>query len=131
MKTSAEIKALWDRAILLHGQARYGDALECLIALEACLPDHPGLAANLGVVYRDSGDLVRAEHYLRRACAARPDNPAAHYNLVLTLLRAGRLQEGFREYEWRWRVPRFREQRRIPAAPVARGTAPGTPHSDS
>jgi tetratricopeptide (TPR) repeat protein len=112
METSTGIEALWDQAIRLHSQSQYGDALDCLHSLEKRLPNHPALLANLGVVYRDSGDLVRAEHYLRRACAGRPNDSAAHFNLALTLLRAGRLREGFREYEWRWRVKQFREQRR-------------------
>jgi len=110
-----------DLAIRLHGQSRYGDALDCLHIVEARMPNHPALLANLGVVYRDSGDLVRAEQYLRRACAARPNDPAAHFNLALTLLRAGRLQEGFRQYEWRWRVKQFREQWREFSQPLWRG----------
>jgi tetratricopeptide (TPR) repeat protein len=121
MGTSAGIEALWDQAIRLHDQSRYGDALDCLRSLEKRLPNHPALLANLGVVYRDSGDLIRAEHYLRRACAARPNDPTAHFNLALTLLRAGRLREGFREYEWRWRVKQFAEQRREFSQPLWRG----------
>jgi len=106
---------------MLHGQGRYGEALDCLHALEPRLPDHPGLLSNLGVVCRDSGDLARAEQYLRRACAARPNHPATHYNLALTLLRAGRLREGFHEYEWRWQVRQFAEQRREFPQPLWQG----------
>jgi len=89
--------------------------------VEASLPDNPALLCGMGVVYRDAGDLVRAEHYLRRACAARQDDPAAHFNLALTLLRAGRLREGFEEYEWRWQVAQFREQRREFSQPLWNG----------
>lgn len=108
----ANLKSLWDRAIALHSQGRYADALDCMRTVEASLPDNAGLLSGMGVAYRDAGDLLRAEQYLRRACAARPDDPAAHFNLALTLLRAGRLREGFEEYEWRWQVAQFREQRR-------------------
>lgn len=112
---------MWDRAILLHGQGRYAGALRCLQTLEARLPENPGLLANLGVVYRDSGDLVRAEQYLRRLCAMQPEDPSAHFNLGVTLLHAGRLREGFEEYEWRWRVPQFAQQRREFAQPLWQG----------
>jgi hypothetical protein len=112
MKASPEIKALWDRAVALYNQGRYGEALTCLHTLEARLPDNPKLLSNLGVAYRDSGELARAEQYFRRVCAAQPDDPAVHFNLAVTLLRAGRLREGFQEYEWRWQVPQFAEQRR-------------------
>lgn len=114
-------QALWDRAILLHGQGRYGESFDCLRALEACLPHDPRLLSNLGVVCRDSGDLARAEQYFRKVIVAQPDDPEAHFNLALTLLRAGRLREGFQEYEWRWRVPQFAEQRRAFPQPLWRG----------
>ena len=104
--------ALWDRALALLGEARYFDALECLLALEKSLPGNPALLSNIGVVARDSGDLPRAEQYFRRVCAVRPEDAAAHFNLALTLLRAGCLREGFEEYEWRWLVPQFAPQRR-------------------
>lgn len=121
METSAEIEALWAQAVRLHEESRYADALDCLHSLEKRLPNHPALLANLGVVYRDNGDLVSAERYLRRVCAVRPNDAAAHFNLALTLLRAGRLREGFREYEWRWRVKQFQEQRREFSQPLWRG----------
>lgn len=121
MRTAAEIKTLWDLAISLHGQSRYAEAIDCLRPLEADLPADPGLLSALGTVYRDSGDLVHAEQYLRRACASRPGDPAIHFNLAVALLRAGRLREGFREYEWRWQVPQFQEQRREFAQELWRG----------
>jgi predicted Zn-dependent protease len=108
----SEIKALWGRALTLFGQGRYDEALACMHSLEACLPGNAQLWSNLGVAYRDSGDLARAEQYVRRICAARPDDAAGHFNLALTLLRAGRLREGFGEYEWRWRVAQFAPQQR-------------------
>lgn len=121
MNSSAEIQVLWSRAIELFGQCRYAESLDCLRTLETSLPDNPQLLSNLGVVYRDSGDLARAEQYFRRLCAARPDDAAAHFNLAVTLLRAGRLREGFEEYEWRWQVAQFAAQRRKFSQPVWHG----------
>jgi hypothetical protein len=68
--------------------------------------------------------MARAEQYFRRLCAARPHDPAAHFNLGVTLLRAGRLREGFREYEWRWQVAQFAPQRREFSQPLWRGEPP-------
>ncbi len=115
------LKALWDRAIALHGEGRYADALDCMRTVEASLPDNAALLSGLGVVHRDNGDLVHAEQYLRRACAAQPNDSSAHFNLALTLLRAGSLREGFEEYEWRWQVEQFREQRRKFSQPTWNG----------
>jgi hypothetical protein len=113
--------ALWDRGIALFGEGQYSQALVCLHALEPSLKDDPRLLSNLGLVYRDSGDLVRAEQYFRRVCAAQPSGPAAHFNLAVTLLRAGKLREGFQEYEWRWQLPQFAPQRREFPQPLWRG----------
>lgn len=120
---SAEIQALWSRAIELFGQCDYGKSLACLRTLEVSLPDNPQLLSNLGLVYRDSGDLARSEHYFRRVLATRPDDAAAHFHLAVTLLRTGRLREGFAEYEWRWQVAQFAPQRREFAQPLWRGEA--------
>lgn len=117
----AEIKAQWNRGVALFSQGLYGEALDCLRPLELALPENPQLLSNLGVVYRDSGDLDRAEQYFRRLCAARPDDAAAHFNLAVTLLRAGRWREGFQEYEWRWQVAQFAAQRREFSRPLWRG----------
>ena len=116
-----EIQALWNRAIALHGEAQYREALECLRAIEGRMPGDPRLLSNLGVVLRDSGDLASAERYFRRVISKLPGDAAAHFNLALTLLRAGRLREGFVEYEWRWHVPQFAPQRREFAQALWRG----------
>jgi len=121
MERPTGTQELWDLAAALYGQSQFEAALDCLRILESRMPQNPGLLANLGVVYRDSGDLIRAEHYLGRARAAQPEDPATHYNLALTLLRAGRLKEGFEEYEWRWQVEQFAGQLRKFSQPLWRG----------
>ncbi len=121
MGSADEVRALSERAAALHAQGKYADAIECLHTLERHLPGNPALLTNLGVVLRDFGDLQRAEQYLRLASAADPDNATIHFHLAQTLLRAGRLQEGFREYEWRWQVPQFAEQRREFPQPLWQG----------
>ena len=114
-------KALWDRGIALFGEGQYSQALACLHALEPSLRNDSRLLSNLGVIYRDSGDLARAEQYFRRLCATQPSDPGAHFNLAVTLLRAGRLPEGFAEYQWRWQLPQFAPQRRDFPQPLWRG----------
>lgn len=118
-----ELTQLWDESIRLHGERRFDDALERMRRLETRLPDHARLLANMGMVCRDSGDLAAAEKYSRRACLLQPEDAAIHFNLALTLMRAGRLQEGFYEYEWRWQIPEFQEQHRQFPQPVWRGEA--------
>jgi hypothetical protein len=107
-----DLPALWQRATELHGQGAYAEALAIMHTVEARLPGSLAVLSGLGVVYRDGGDLDRALDYLRRAVALQPEDAAAHFHLAVALLRAGIWHEGFREYEWRWRVEQFAAQRR-------------------
>lgn len=41
-----------------------------------------------------------------------PGYPDAHWNMGLSKLRLGEFEEGWRLYEWRWRLRRFKTERR-------------------
>jgi hypothetical protein len=57
-------------------------------------------------------DDPAAEAAYRHALALRPDWPSAHYNHGIWLLKHGRYETGWAEYEWRWRTERFQPLRR-------------------
>lgn len=61
---------------------------------------------NLGTIREAQNRPADALACFDRAIADRPDFPKAHFCRALTLLRAGRMDEGFAEYEWRWRARR-------------------------
>lgn len=63
---------------------------------------------NLGKCLADSGRLEESIQAFDHAIAADPDYVLARYGRALTLLTAGRLNEGFPEYnQWRYyRIPR-------------------------
>ncbi|CAO3409706.1 glycosyltransferase family 9 protein [Azospirillum largimobile] len=68
----------------------------------------PGDAAgwyNLGVALYDRLEIEASITCERRAVRLRPDWPEPHFELAEGLLISGRLEEGWREYEWRWRLP--------------------------
>ncbi|MDQ2105245.1 tetratricopeptide repeat protein [Azospirillum isscasi] len=68
----------------------------------------PGDAAgwyNLGVAHYDRLEVEASISCERRAIQLRPDWPGPHFELAEGLLLSGRLEEGWREYEWRWRLP--------------------------
>ncbi len=95
---------LGNRALALDSLSRYREALECMRRMEAQLPQELTVLVNLGVILRDLGRLSESQSYLERAIAVDPESSAAHYDLGLTLLLAGDLRQGFREYEWRWGI---------------------------
>ncbi|WP_454016379.1 glycosyltransferase family 9 protein [Azospirillum sp. Marseille-Q6669] len=67
----------------------------------------PGDAAcwyNLGVVLYDRLEVAASISCERRAVRLRPDWPGPHFELAEGLLLSGQWDEGWREYEWRWRL---------------------------
>lgn len=61
-------------------------------------------AVNHGMALQRLNRVDEALGRYDHALALNPDNVAAHWNRALALLVAGRLAEGWEEYEWRWRL---------------------------
>jgi tetratricopeptide (TPR) repeat protein len=68
-------------------------------------PRHPAAHNNLGLALQARNRLPEAIAAFRAAVALQPSYAEAHWNLSLALLAAGEFAEGWREYEWRLRVP--------------------------
>jgi tetratricopeptide (TPR) repeat protein len=70
----------------------------------------PGFAdahGNLGIALRSNGQLDEAIAAYRQALALSPNLPEAHHNLSLAILARGDFQQGWEEYEWRWKCKDF------------------------
>jgi tetratricopeptide (TPR) repeat protein len=63
--------------------------------------------SNLGLAYAAQFRFADAEGAFRRAIAADPDFPEAHFNLSRILLMQGDYEDGWSENEWRWKCPDF------------------------
>lgn len=72
----------------------------------------PEAHSTLGLDLRKLRRLDEAIDQLRKAVSLSPDDPFVHFNLALVLLESGQLEEGFAEYEWRWKLPDFEKKRR-------------------
>jgi hypothetical protein len=68
-----------------------------------CAPGTPEPAYNLGVALEQFGLWDGALIAFQAAVECAPHHVDAHWNSALGLLRDGRFEEGFREYEWRFR----------------------------
>jgi tetratricopeptide (TPR) repeat protein len=58
---------------------------------------------NLGVALADLNRVQEAEDHLQQAVQLRPEHGETHRNLGIIQLMAGRFEQGWTEYEWRWR----------------------------
>lgn len=74
------------------------------------LPNRAELHGNKGTAYRRLGRPNEAVPCFRRAIECEPDYADAHVGLAMCLLENQEFEEGWREFEWRWRhesmVPR-------------------------
>ena len=80
------------------------DELHKALKLE---PDFAQAMNNLGLVRYRQGDITEGMQYFQQAIAQRPEFTDAHWNLAHALLHTGRYAAGWKEFEWRWRLPAF------------------------
>jgi len=74
-------------------------------------PGDAGMLNDLGNALKDSNLLEQAREVYHRALAIDPDDAKTNYNLAMSHLIAGDLAEGFKGYEWRWKVDGLVEKR--------------------
>lgn len=73
---------------------------------------------NAGVVLMNEKRLVEAEEMYKKALQINPHHATTAFNLSLTLLRQGKIQEGFSLYDWRYKsseiTGQFKDRFKIP-----------------
>ena len=92
------------------GEAGEGARLSRLAV--AVSPELPGAWNNLGNGLLLECRLAESAAALRRAVTLAPDDAQIHFNRAAPLLKMGRFEEGWREYEWRRLTPAALERRR-------------------
>jgi Flp pilus assembly protein TadD len=79
---------------------------EAIVSLNRARQLRPGLAdahSNLGTILRAQGKNREAIASLQEAIRLSPNHADAHWNLALALLASGEFEQGWKEYEWRWK----------------------------
>jgi hypothetical protein len=99
--------ALYHRNVceVLRGRGMLDAALAHARRAVALAPMEASGHYNLGVVHYDRLEIDQAVAAERRSLELNPDNPAAHFELAEALLISARFEEGWEEYEWRFRLP--------------------------
>jgi tetratricopeptide (TPR) repeat protein len=103
-----------------------GQAEAALQSLDRALALDPNIpqACNRGNVLQDLGRHAEAIRSYDAALAVEPNSVSAHWNRALCNLLLGRFEEGWRDYEWRWRRDSPENVPRDFAAPLWLGQAP-------
>jgi Glycosyltransferase family 9 (heptosyltransferase)/Tetratricopeptide repeat len=92
-------------AILYRHARRFEEAREVGAKAIRLAPTHVGILINHALLLADMEEFGRAQAVILRAIGIEPDHPLAHLVLAQILLQDGQYIAGFREYEWRNRLP--------------------------
>jgi len=106
-------------------QGRDGEAMDCYREALRRAPGFAPAALNLGYLLEARQEVAAAIDTYAAAITADPGLVEAHVNLGMQLLLAGRLAEGWEEYEWRLRYPEYGGADAAAAAPRWEGAALG------
>ncbi|HWZ67205.1 MAG TPA: tetratricopeptide repeat protein [Stellaceae bacterium] len=101
-----------------EAEANYREALRLR-------PNCPEAHNNLGTALNALGRPAEAEASCREALRLQPESPEAHFTLGYALLLAGRFEEGWKEYEWRWKTKQLSGRARAFSAPLWNGETIG------
>ncbi len=88
--------------VALQEEGNLDEAFRCYKRALAIDPQYPDAHINLGNAWQEIGRLDAAIAAYDTALAVRPNYPEARWNRALSLLLAGRYQEGWIDYEARW-----------------------------
>ena len=89
--------------VVLKRQGELEPAIGCFQRALQLQPDFAAAHNNLGIVLTRQGELEPAIGCFQRALQLQPEFVEAHYNLSEAWLLMGDFEQGWREYEWRWR----------------------------
>ncbi len=103
--------------LVLHELYRYDEAIAAYDRALELVPDYIEALSNKAATLFNACRLQEAEAQYRRAIVAAPELPGIHYSLGSSLLSQGNLADGFREYEWRWKLPHWPKLRSYPHQP--------------
>ncbi len=86
-----------------HASTRPREAAACYRRALALDPSRQAFRRNLAVVLHAQGDAQGALECLEELLSHSPEDAELHWARALALLALGRLDDGFTEYEWRFR----------------------------
>jgi protein O-GlcNAc transferase len=101
-------EAYYNIGSALRSTEQFDAATKNLLRALELKPGYAEAYNNLGLTFKGQGDIKKAIEYLRKAVQYKPDLAEAHWNLSLTLLLNGDFDEGWKEFEWRFQLNKWK-----------------------
>src|SRR5262249_1167236 len=86
---------------------QYAEAVAVCRDLLSIRPDYIDAEKILGIVALKEGRLENALASFARVLSQKPNEAEVHFNRAVTWLTQGNYEDGWQEYEWRWRWKDF------------------------
>lgn len=84
---------------------KFNDALDSFKKCLSLTPDHIGCQLMIGIIYEELRKFDQAISFYKSCIETYPDYIEPHINLAMCLLLTGNYKEGWKEYEWRRKLP--------------------------
>ena len=84
---------------------KFNDALDSFKKCLSLTPDHIGCQLMVGIIYEELRKFDQAISFYKSCIETYPDYIEPHINLGMCLLLTGNYKEGWKEYEWRRKLP--------------------------
>lgn len=107
---------------VLRMTARFVESIAGYERAIALRPDYSEAENNLGNALKDNNQITEAIPHYRKSLRLK-DDPDYHHNMALALLATGQFEEGWREYEWRWKGKQLQPTARVFTQPAWQGEA--------
>lgn len=105
IELNEKVAAYWNtQGVCWAKLNQFASAVECYNAALECDPELAPAWHNKGTAARLSDNIQDAVIYYEKAVELRPDNFDYHLSYSAALLGAGRMAEGWHEYEYRFKV---------------------------
>jgi tetratricopeptide (TPR) repeat protein len=116
-----EAEAHNNLGLALAGLGRFDEAEACYQQALRLNPRYAEAHNNLASAFKGRGRMDEALAAYQVSLWLNPDSASTHWNRALTWLQMGRFEQGWPEYEWRWR------RKRMPPRPFAQPRWDGAP----
>ncbi|MEW6054469.1 MAG: tetratricopeptide repeat protein [Nitrospirota bacterium] len=98
------LEAYHNLGIAYKDKGQFDDAIMCFLRAIQIKADHVGAYYNLGNTLVANGRYNEALQIYKKVLDIKPDYPDAHLAISMLNLRLGNFQDGWKGYEYRWKL---------------------------